>query len=94
MNKIFCKKSDNRHEFYLFVGGTEYYLFDQSFRRGVDDFFRNGVIIDKALNHGIGRWDYAIHQTMDKLKMYIKYIESQNDITVLKNTSKKMRAVA
>lgn len=69
-------------------------MFDQSFRRGVDDFFRNGVIIDKALNHGIGRWDYAIHQTMDKLKMYIKYIESQNDITVLKNTSKKMRAVA
>lgn len=94
MNKIFCKRSDERHEFYLLAGGTEYYLFDQSFRRGVAEFFRNGVIIAKALNHGIGRRDYAIHQTMDKLKMYIKYIESQNDITVLKKTSKKMRAVA
>jgi hypothetical protein len=94
MNRIFCRRRGEMHEFYISADGTEYYLFTQAFRRSVDEYYRQGVIIDKAISHGIGRKDRAIHKTMDKLKLYIRYIEAQEEIVLLRKTGKKMRTAA
>ena len=92
MTTIYCRSNSNKHDFYLNFEGYTYYLFSQPFRYGVDEFFKNGVKLDKAINHGIGRSDFAIHHTMDKLKAYIKYIETEYEVIILKQTKRKKAA--
>jgi len=89
MTKIYYKEGRGKHSFYMLNDRKEYYLFTQSKRKGVGAFYRGGVTLDRAINHGIGRRDRAIHQTMDKLIRNIKYIEEENDIVVLKKTGRK-----
>ena len=74
MAKVYCTAKDDTHEFYLNANGCDYYLFSQNRRKSVDSFYRHGVYLEKAINHGIGRSDWAIHHTMDKLMNYIPYI--------------------
>lgn len=94
MVKIYCKKETDRHDFFMATDKEEYYLFSQSVKKSVDSFYKRGVLLDKALNHGIGRKDHAVHHTMDKLRKYIKYVEAQHDIVVLRQTDKKSKCAA
>lgn len=94
MAKVYCIAKDKRHDFYLSSDGSEYYLFSQNKWKSVDCFYRDGVHLEKAINHGIGRSDWAIHHTMDKLMTYIPYIEKECGITVLRKTIKKQRKAA
>lgn len=94
MTSIYYERTNGMHDFYLSNDGNDYYLFSQTVRRSVDFFYRGGVEIDKALCHGIGKRDLAIHHTMDKLIVYIKYIEVEYDIIVLRETKKKARRAA
>ncbi len=89
---ICCKPTEKGiHSFYLIVGGNEYYLFSQSYRKGVEDYFGRGVRIDESLNHSKAHHDSAIIRTMDKIPMYVKYIEGEYDISVMNRTKKKNR---
>lgn len=92
MVKIVCRKNNYMHDFFVVTGGVYYYLFTQKFRRGVDEFYHYDLPLGKAISHGCGKGDRAIHRTMDKLRMYIKYIEKENDIIILKETRKKKSA--
>ena len=94
MAKVYCTAKDDTHDFYLNANGCNYYLFSQNKRKSVDSFYRNGVYLEKAINHGIGRSDWAIHHTMDKLMNYIPYIEKEYDIVVLRKTGKKQNRAA
>lgn len=94
MTKIYCKRTAGNHDFYVVVGKNEYYLFSQAFKRSVEKFYGHGVTIDKAINHGIGKRDHAIHHTMDKLKMNIRYLEIYNNIIILKRTMKRNAVAA
>lgn len=94
MAKVYCITKDERHDFYLSADGSEYYLFSQNRWKSVDCFYRDGVHLEKAINHGIGRSDWAIHHTMDKLMTYIPYIEKECGIIVLRKTIKKQRKAA
>lgn len=87
---IFCKTSDKGvHTFYLSTQNESYYLFSQNYRRGVNKYFADGVILDRAIDFSRANGDSAIIRTMQKLPSYIKYIEREYDIDVLRKTAQK-----
>lgn len=77
------------HNFYIEAGGETHFLFSQNYRRGVNEYFRDGVRLDDALNFSRAKGDNAIKRTMEKLPSYIKYIEREYDLEILRQTSKK-----
>ena len=86
---IYCKPTAKGvHSFYLLMGSDEFYLFSQSYRKGVEEYYGRGVRIDDAIKHSRAHRDSAIIRTMDKIPMYVKYIEREFDISVLNSTKK------
>ena len=58
---IFCRPTDKGvHTFYLNANGTEYYLFHQNYRKGVSEYYSNGVSINEAINFGRSKKDDMI----------------------------------
>ncbi len=87
---IYCRPTAKGvHSFYLIIGDDEFFLFSQSYRRGVEDYYGRGVRIDEAINYSRAHRDSAITRTMDKIPMYVKYIEREYDVEVLKRTKKR-----
>lgn len=88
--EIYCKPTaQGVHSFYLIVGREEYYLFSQPYRKGVEEYYGRGVIIDQAMKYSKAHNDSAITRTMKKIPMYVKYIEKEYDIQVLEKTKKR-----
>ncbi len=84
---IKCKKEKKGvHSFYINYNGKDYYLFTQDYHKGVNNYFSRGVSLDKALNCRTANGDFRVMKTMEKLKPYIKYIEKEYNIKILKNT--------
>ncbi len=92
--KIFCRTRKSYNDFYIVFEGREYFLFSQNRRKGVERYYQNGVALELALKHSRGKTDCAIHRTMDKLRLYIRYIESQNEIAVLNKTKERIQKAA
>jgi hypothetical protein len=55
----------------------------------VDEYFKGGVILERAIDFGKSRQNEAIQRTMQKLPSYIKYIEKEYEIQILNKTIKK-----
>ena len=88
--EIYCKSAAKGiHSFYLLVGGNEYFLFNQAYRKGVDEYYSRGVYIDNAIKHSRAHRDVAISRTMNKLPVYIGYVEKEYGIAVLNKTKKR-----
>ena len=84
---IYCETIEHGvHSFYLVSGGREYFLFNQNYRKGVQEYFNNGVYLDRAMNYSKAHNDSALVRTMTKLPMYIKYIEKEYEIEVFEQT--------
>ena len=96
--RIYCEieKTDHygkdNHMFYVSVGSQSYFLFEQEYRKGVQDYFGNGVELDRALKHGWHKLDRAVMRTIDKLPSYIRYIEKEYDIAILEKTKRRLYA--
>ncbi len=87
---IYCKTTDKGiHSFYLTVGSEEFFLFSQAYRKGVAQYYGRGVRIDESMRYSKAHNDSAITRTMDKIPMYVKYIEREYDIEVLERTKRK-----
>ena len=87
-NTIYCKTvAKGKQAFYVKVEGRDYYLFSQDYRISNKEFFQNGVTVDRALNHSSSRSE-AVRKTMTKLVPYIRYIEQEYDLEVLRKTIK------
>ena len=91
-NVICMIDAKGKHSFYLNVAGARYYLFQQNFYRGVNEYYKNGVPLDRAMSFAHSHKDNAIIRTMQKLPMYIKYIEKEYSITVFNKTAKRNAA--
>ena len=86
---IYCKPtSQGIHSFYLVLGTDEFFLFNQSYRKGVEEYYGKGVHLDEARKYSKAHRDAAIMRTMDKIPMYVRYIEKEYDVIVLNNTKK------
>ena len=88
--KVYCITTEKGiQSFYLEACGETHYLFSQNFRRGVKEYFGAGVHLDAAIDYSRAGHDAAILRTMRKLPAFIKYIETQYGITVLRRTAKR-----
>ncbi len=87
---VYCLTTDNGvQSFYLEACGETHYLFSQNYRRGVKEYFGQGVHIDAAMDFSRARNNTAVLNTMRKLPSYIKYIEKEYGIEVLRKTARK-----
>ena len=89
---VFCVGATdhtNNHDFYIRVDGNDYFLFRQPYRKGVNQYFGNGVQLDRALRNNWNKLDRAILRTIDKLPTYIKYIEKEYGLTILERTKRR-----
>ena len=87
---IYCKSTSHGvHSFFLLSDAGEFFLFSQNYRKGVDSYFSKGVRLDEARDFSRSNRDCAIIKTMNKLPIYIKYIEKEYGITVLEQTKRK-----
>ena len=89
-NIIYCKTTaKGLHSFYLKNNGADYFLFHQEYRKGVNDYYKNGVCIEKATDHSKSNHDNALLRTMSKIFMYVKFAEKEYGFEALKQTVKK-----
>ena len=87
---IYCKPTAKGvHSFYLIVGTEEFFLFSQAYRKGVEEYYGRGVRINESMKYSRAHNDSAITRTMDKIPMYVKYIEKEYAIEVLEQTKKR-----
>ena len=80
------------HDFYLCTPEGEYFLFRQGYRQGPEDFFSEGVRLDRALDFTLCRKNSALLRTMKKLPVYIRYVEKEYGLTILEQTRRKKSA--
>lgn len=89
---IYCRTTrKGTQSFYMIYGKDEYYLFSQAYRKSVKDYYRNGVILNKSMDHSRSHNDMALERTMSKIPMYVKYIEKEYGIAVFEQTKRKNR---
>ena len=87
---IYCRTTDKDiQSFYLKANGKTHFLFSQSFRRGVKSFYNRGVSLNEAMDPSRAKGNRAILNTMEKLPAYIRYIEREYDLQVLRKTIRK-----
>ncbi len=87
---IYCKPTEKGiHSFYLTVGTEEFFLFSQAYRKSVEEYYGKGVRINESMKYSRAHNDSAITRTMDKIPMYVKYIEKEYAIEVLEQTKKR-----
>ena len=89
-NKVFCKTTAKGvHSFYIKNDEGCFFLFSQSYRKGVSEYFRCGISLDDAIDFSRSRNNDALKRTMYKLPMYIRYVEKEYGIEILEQTKKK-----
>ena len=87
---IFCKTTEKGvHSFYINVGNESIFMFSQAYRKGVEAYFGRGVMIDEAVKYSKAHNDTAITKTMDKIPLYVRYVEKEYEIEILERTKKR-----
>lgn len=71
------------------TGSEEFYLFSQAYRKSVEEYYARGVCINNAVKHAKAHNDFAISKTMDKIPMYVRFIEREYNFEVLEKTKKR-----
>ena len=90
--KIWCETTDKGvQSFYVRAEGEIHFLFSQTYHAGVKRFYGGGVDLDSALSFKRASGDHAIIHTMEKLPIYLRYIEREYGITLLRKTEKRAR---
>ncbi|MBO5328778.1 MAG: hypothetical protein J6B04_06365 [Clostridia bacterium] len=88
--KVFCKTTEKgKQTFYLTVEGSIYYLFTQDYRVSVKEYFSRGLSVNELFN-GTGRRNLAVCKTKEKIINYVKYIEKEFNLCLLKSTEKRL----
>lgn len=81
---VYCKPTAQCvYNFYLCSDEGKFFLFSQRYRKGVQKYFSRGVYLDAARDFSRSNRDSAIVKTMNKLPMYIKFIEKEYGVTIL-----------
>lgn len=84
---VYCKTTGhNIHSFYIRTGKEEFYLFSQTYKKGVHRYYAGGVDLKRAIDPSKSRHDSSILRTMDKLPKYIIYIEKEYGTAILEKT--------
>ena len=76
------KKNKDTDTYYLLFNKEKIFLFNQKHRNGAFDYFKSGKSISSALKPATR--DPGLRRVCDKLPMYIKYIEKEYEIKVMR----------
>jgi len=82
--KVQLKVCKSQNHLYLVVGNKEYYLFSQKYKKTVVDYYSKGVVLEKAMDFSRSKRNKGITKIMEKLPAYVRNIEREYDIHVLK----------
>ncbi len=74
---------------YLVNDGESILLFSQPLRKGVSNFYKNGVEFNKAINFAKANNDTAIIRTMEKIIAYVPYIQKEFEVVVFNKRENK-----
>ncbi len=89
MATVYCRSTGhNVHSFYIRTGREEFFLFSQTFRKGVHEYYAGGVNLSGAMDCSRGRHDSQLLRTMNKIPKYIAYVEKEYDTVILDRTRK------
>ena len=73
---VFCKTTAKATQsFFVKVGGREYFLFEQDFRKSNKEFFRNGVGV-----HAINNYSSVRRLAREKVVRQSEYGRCENDV--------------
>jgi len=94
--RIYCvmvydeHKDQAYHDFYIKYENKDYFLFRQKYRKGIKEYFGyNGVTLTRAFKNHWNKLDTAVVRTIDKIPIYIRYIEKEYDLAILERTKKR-----
>lgn len=88
--QIYCRKtSPNIHSFYLVTGDSEYFMFTQSYHQSNQLHFGKGLFIEDVYDYSKAKQNPVVIHTLRKLPSYIRYIENEHEIVVLKKTQRR-----
>ena len=73
-NKISVTKANNKLNFYLLSEGKRYYLFTQSFSKGVYQFFQNGRSESELYKYKLWHKNPRLDKTIEKIPLYTRYV--------------------
>ena len=88
--RIFCKTTDKGiQSFFVQVDHkTTYFLFSQSYRKGVKAFYEKRPCLNDAMDFSRARKDSSVLHTMTKLPIYLRYLEQEYGLHLLRKTTK------
>lgn len=87
--KIFCVATNKGiQSFYVRLGGEEYFLFDQGYRKSNKVYFCNGVTVDDIGNFSTAH-STAVSNTLEKLPFYIREVERRFGIAIYDRTKER-----
>ena len=92
--KIICKTEEkDKLYFYAVINSKEYFLFTQSYKRSVKQFFKNGVSVN-GINDYSSAHSTCVRRVLDKLPSYLHYIEKEYSVEIYNKTkvNKKQKA--
>lgn len=91
--KIYCTKQPNgKLNFYVEVKGKAMYLFTQSLHVDVYSFYSKRRTLNAALDFSNSHCSRSMAKVMEKLPMYLRYVEQEEDLVLLRKTAKKRAA--
>ena len=87
--KIICKVTEKGvQSFYVNVDGKEYFLFNQKYRSSVKKHFWKGLTINE-INDYSNATSNAVRRTLDKLPLYLRYVEKEYGVKLLELINQK-----
>ncbi len=87
--KIYCKTvTKGRQAFYVNTNGKNYFLFEQDFRASNKEFFRKGYYLTDKVDYS-KTTSTAVRNTLSKIPIYVKYIETEYGVAIYKKTKVK-----
>lgn len=90
---IYCTKQTNgKLNFYVEVKGKVLYLFTQSFHVDVHSYYSKRRTLNEALDFSRGHYSRSMAKVMEKLPSYLRYVEQEEDLILLRKTAKKRAA--
>lgn len=90
---IFCRtEAKGKHTFYVKTREDTYYLFQQDYRKTNNEYFKNGVSITDINNYG-GVHSTSVRKTLDKLPIFIRYVEKEYGVAIYEKTKLKQEKV-
>lgn len=89
--KIYCVPTEKGVlSLYLQNGSERLFLFHQPYRKGVAKYFSQGAVLEDAIDYSKAHGDTSLIHTMEKLPLYIKYLENKYGMEVFDKKRKKM----